>query len=800
MMLKLKKLIANLWVVLFLYTLQLTLAFAQVSNSVSSVVFSEIKESAPVDIKVALVNASSISRVQIAYKSFNETDFKIREMELLGDIARYQIGSDEVVAPILSYYLVIETRNGKRETYPIGIPGIARPIDLTVSRPSEKDKEILILSPESDETISVDELFISISLVNASDEVDISKTKIILNGIDISDNVMFAGDLLLYYPKNFGTALGNGSQTLEIRTYDAEGKLYHSIQRRFSTVDIATATKIKNGFKYYGNSVAEIRNEYFDNNSTLYSNIAVTLNGSINDWKFKGYGYLTSEEKSSAQAQNRYSISARNNWMNLRVGDSYPRYNNLLLNGKRVRGINGEIDYGVLHLQTSYGEINRGIDGKLLQKFSKDNAPLKTNVVRIDSARYGSTFGEVDFGVYSRKLLAARVGIGNKEIFEMGLSFLHAKDDMNSIEFGANPKENFVANTDVRLALDNQHIILKGVGSVSLINTDITSGTYSDDVIDSIFANGNGFSSDVESFKSVKNLISPFITVNQFVEPVSFTNLPSLAAEGSLELNYFNNNLKSSYIYRGSQFKSFGQEYVRTDIAGINISDRFRTLQNQLFFTLGYENLSDNLQGTKLATTSFQTLRASASLFMRVNMPSITLSYINNKNESETLVADSLSYFSGVDDITNRFSLNLGYDFNLKVRHVSSLSFVTSNRVDNSFANYDANYFSTSFMVSSYWTKSLVSNFSVIYYDSEISLNKYKYVTLSMGGRYLMFNDDIELSLNYSPSFGDFNRHSIDFIATYQAIKNLWLRGQMRYYITSTGTNVISGLTISYNF
>lgn len=800
MILKSKKLIANLWVVLLLFSLQFIPTFAQVSNSVSSVTFGEIREQVLVDVRVALVNASSILRVQIAYKSFDETDFKIREMELLGDIATYRIGAEEIVAPILSYYLIIETRNGKRETYPIGIPGIARPIDLTVSRPSERDKEILILSPESNETTSVNDLFISISLVNASEEVDVSKTKIILNGSDISKSVMFAGDLLLYYPKNFNGSFESGNQILEIKTYTGAGELYHSIKRTFSIIDVATAEKIASGFAYYGNTVAELRNEIFDEESTLYSNIAVTLNGSVDDWKFKGYGYLTSEEKSSIQAQNRYSILARNDWINLRFGDNYPRYNNLLLNGKRVRGVNGEIDYGILHFQTSYGEISRGIDGTLINTFSKDNAPLKANIVRINSAKYGAPFGEVNFGVYQRKLLASRIGLGNKEVFEMGLSFLHAKDDVNSIEFGAKPKENFVANTDVRVALDNQHIILKGVASVSVLNTDITLGTYSDDVIDSIFANGSGFSSDAESFKTVKNLVSPFITVNQFIEPISFFKLPSLVVEGSLELNYLNNNLKSSYIYRGSQFKSFGQEYVRTDIVGINISDRFKTLRNQLFFTLGYENLSDNLQGTKLTTTSFRTLRASVSLFMRVDMPSITLSFINNTNDNDISPIDSLSHFLSIDDITNRFSLNLGYDFNLKVRHTSSLSFVTSKRVDNSFANYNASYFSTAFMLSSYWTKSLVSNFSVIYYDSEISLDKYKYVTLSMGGRYLMLNDDVELSLNYSPSFGDFDRHSIDFIATYQAIKNLWLRGQLRYYIASTGTNVISGITVSYNF
>ena len=149
-------------VVLYLFFIQPEVLFAQASNSVSSILFSDIKDKTPVDVKVTLVNASAILRVQIVYKSFQETDFRVREMELLGDIATYQIAAEDVSAPIFTYYLIIEMRDGKRETYPLGVPNIARPIDLTVSTLSKKDKEILILSPGSNETVSLKDLFISI--------------------------------------------------------------------------------------------------------------------------------------------------------------------------------------------------------------------------------------------------------------------------------------------------------------------------------------------------------------------------------------------------------------------------------------------------------------------------------------------------------------------------------------------------------------------------------------------------------------------------------------------------------------
>ena len=143
----------------------------------------------------------------------------------------------------------------------------------------------------------------------------------------------------------------------------------------------------------------------------------------------------------------------------------------------------------------------------------------------------------------------------------------------------------------------------------------------------------------------------------------------------------------------------------------------------------------------------------------------------------------------------------MGYDFNFKIRHSSSLSFATSNRNDESVVNNDAQYFSTSFNLNSFWTKSLVSNFNLIYYNSEIDTVKYKYLTISAGGRYKMLNENLELTFNYSPSFGDFNRHAIDFTAAYQIIQNLWIRAQMRYYkIPDSSTSTISGVTMRYNF
>jgi len=773
--------------------------FAQVSNTVSSVTIGELKTGNPVEITAQLVNPLSVTSVQIVYKSFQDIDYKVRDMEIVGNTATYKIPGKDVSAPLLSYYLVIRLANGGKETYPQGIPDFAKPIELTVNNRTEKDNEILILSPSEDETVSLNDLFISVSLVKVPDIVDVSKTKIILNGKDISSKVTFAGDLLLFYPDNFPGTVESGPQKIEIKVYDKDGNLYYSTAREFTTFGeegIFTASK---KFTLNGSVIGEIRNENFNSVSTLYNNIGLTLTGKYDDWRIRGYGYLTSEENSRVQPQNRYSLTVSNNWLYLRGGDSYPRYTDLLLNGKRVRGIDGSIDAGGVTLQGSYGQTRRSVEGVLLETYPRDNTPLVSNVIMIDSAKYGNPYGRVEFGVYERDLLAGRLAFGNSNKVQFGFNFLHSKDDVRSIDFGVKPQENLVGGIDLKMNLDNRRIVIKGEAAVSLLNSDITTGSFTDDQIDSIYAVEGVTGGDAETFKNVNRILGSVITVNQFIEPLNITELASLATEGAIELNYLSNNLKGSYIYRGSQFKSFGQEYTRTDLQGFNIHDRIRFARDQFFVTLGYEDLHDNLQNTKQATTRFQTFRVSASLYMKANVPNITVGYIRNQNKNGVDPQDTLRI--NVDDVTNRFTVNVGYDFNLPVRHNATLGFMSSDRKDYGYYQSNANYLSTSFGLNSYWTRHFLTTLSVIYYDSEISLVKYSYLTVSVGGKYKLLQDNLELSLYFSPSYGDFERQSVDFIASYQVIQNLWLRMQMRYYnMSQSYDNSIAGLTVRYNF
>ena len=781
---------------LFIFSSELS---AQVSSIISVVHIGDAKEKNPLSISAELFSAESIIGIFAAHRSFGQTEFTRGEMLIAGNTASITIPGIDVQPPYIEYYLIINMKDGSSQTYPLNVEQGAIPLQIPVSGVSEKDKEIVILSPNAGEIMVQSEMLISISFIKASDKIDIPKTKIYLNNQDVTGGILLAGDLIILSGNNIPHNTGIGSRLLRIDVYDKEGKLYYSLSRDFQIVSSEAAADVSSRFKYDGYIKGESRNENFSSASVWYNNIEAEFNSSYNQWKLNGFAYLTSEEKSNLQPYNRYSATIQNgDWLELKVGDAFPRFPNLIIDGKRVRGISGSLNFGAVNIQTTYGETEREVEGKLIQTYNANNVPLGTDIIAIDQLKYGNPYGQVTLGTYDRKLFAVRPSFGSGEHFQFGLSYLHSKDDKNSIEFGARPQENITFGTDLKFALDDQNVLFTSQAAMSVLNKDVSTGTLSDSQIDSLFGSTKSFNVDPAQVKKIKNIIDKFITVNQFLGPWNPQKLSSLAADAALSLNYFDNQLRGSYIYRGNEFQSFGQSFLRTDVKGYNFVDRFRMLDNKLFISFGYENLQDNLQKTKVATTSFKTLSASVSFFPRMDFPNITIGYNrydNNNGLTLTLPDTNLSKYA-VDDITNRFMLQGSYDFKAIVNQSASFSFTTSDRVDNGASKSNAKFNSTSLNINSYWNSQLTSNFGLLYSTSDISGIPFDYVSLSIGGSYKLLENKLQLSANFSPSIGDYKRQIIEVVANYYVLYNLNLIFQTRIYrIPGSPTNSIVGLT-----
>lgn len=769
---------------------------AQISDVVSSIELTEAVENQPVQVLCELINPSQITAAVLLYRNFGESEFTQVDMEIRGSSLTGSIPANDVLVPSIEYYIVFTTVNGEIETYPENSPDQRPPERIQVRAKSQQESEVLILSPPEGETVPFDELFISISLLRVPDTIDVKASKLYVNGQDHSDKILIADDLILFYPENFPGTLTSGNQFLKLELYNSDGSLYTTASRSFITVPRGTYDQTADLFQYDLEITGETRNEQFDKKGSWYNNLETRFKSSYEDWDFGAHLYITSEEKSYRQPQNRFSVNIESDWLSVTGGDAYPNYPNLIMSGKRLRGISGELNLGFFNLQASYGQIRRSIEGELLETYARDEVVFGSNIIEIDSSKYGLPIGKVNLGTFDRNLTAIRPSLKAGETFEFGLSFLHSKDDLNSIEFGNKPKENLVFGTDFGLNLDDRRIQINGEAAFNLYNSNIANGTLADSEIDSIFGKGEFIDTDPEDVKDIKNILGKFITVNQFLGPWNPEKLSTFAAEASVLLRYFNNNFRVRYIYRGNDFQSFGQSFIKTDVTGFNFVDRVSLLRNKLFLSIGYERLTDNLQDTKPATSTFQTLNTSVSVYPGGDLPNFTIGYSRYDNENVLSAADSSFYTTAINDLTNKFYTQVSYNFTYSVPHRASFNISTSSKSDETLRGDDASSTSISGSISSEWNNKVQSHLGIIYYTSETAITPYDYSSFKFGGTFKMLENKLELRAALSPSFGDFERQTLDLVGNYRLLENMYLTMQFRIYrIPDQATNSVIGLT-----
>jgi len=759
--------------------------YGQASDRVSGVKYQQAIESKPLELRAELINYLDIAQMNIFFKPLGRQEFVKREMTMQGNAALATIPGEYMVPPSIEYYFSITLKNGNVETYPAGAPQTAPPLQISIAPVSQKDRQIILLSPEPGEIVVNEELFVSISFLKAPDNVKIEATKVYIDNLDVSDKVIYTGELMIFSAANFPNLIPMGGHSIKVEVYDKDGSVYHSINTSFQLVSPEMALAMGKKLNTRANLRAETRSVSFNNTNTWYSNVLFNGDAEYGDWRFNGNAYFTSEEKSNLQPMNRYSASIESSWLSLKAGDTYPTFSSLILDGKRVRGFSGALNLGIINVQAAYGEVTREAEGSLLATYDANSTQLlNSNVIKIDAAKYGKPYGLVDFGTYSRNVFVVRPSFGSGENFQLGFSYLHSSDDKKSISFGARPQENIVAGADFFLGIDDRNIVLTSQAALSFVNKDISTGDLTDAQVDSLFGPNKFINVDPKTIKDIKGIASKFITINQFLSPLNPQELSSLAYETAIQFNYFNNNLKAGYVYRGNEFQSFGQSYVRTDVKGISVTDRMRLFDNKVFLSGGYENLKDNLQNTKIATTTFETMNAAISIFPRVDFPNIRVEYTRNQNSNGIKSTDPVNSISGIDDATNTVSVQLSYDLTAGIKHNTSLSLSTSNREDNSIRKINSSNTFVNFSFNSYWTAKMTTYFNAVVFNSEIAGILYKYTMLSAGARYRMLEDKLELMGAFSPSFGDFKRIGFDFTAAYNIIRNLDIVFQAHIYKT----------------
>lgn len=793
--------------ILVLFVLSVGSAFAQQGLIINVTATSEATENKPVSVKADVKSLAGISEAILFYRNDLSTDFQQTDMSFdeASMTLRGTVPAGYVVSPYIEVYVRLIMRDGTSQTYPSESP-TENPVRITVNT-AEAQRDILIISPERNQRLTADNLLIAASMLYAPASVDKKKTKVYFDGVDVTADAVVSGAVVVYSPSKFPMPIRGGIHTARIVLYKEDGTEFKSLEWSFFI--ISAGEKGESGFTYQGTGRIELRNETISGSSTWYNRGDIGLGGTGLGMNFGANVHITNEEKSYRQPQDRFGLYASTSWLSLKLGDSYPAFSPLIMNGLRVRGISGRVSLGFFNLEAAYGQTVRGINGQYLDTVVATPGsilPLAgNNYIRLND----STFVGVNYGTYSRNLLAVRPSFDFGSHARLGFTYLKSTDAINSISIGQNPDQNLVLGSDFSMNFDNRRINFLAEGAMSMLNQNIAVGNRSAAYIDSVTQ--TDAAAQIDKIVPLST-ISQFITINEFLIPLDPRKLSSLAWDASLSLNYFNTFAKIGYVYRGPDYTSFGQPFIRTDIQGMNFFLRPRLFSNQVLLSISYENLFDNLQHNKFATTNYVNTNVSVSYFPIKPIPSLTVGFSSYANSNPL----SLDSAYAIDNTTYRYYIESNYAFTYLVRQNLAVSFSISERQDRILYGTDLNNFNVSFLLNSDFgqlplnttvgfningnkTTSRVPDSVAVMTPLE-QIETFNYTFLTLGARYRLFADKLSVGFNYMPSFGAFVRNGFGLTGSYRVARAQSINLYVNYYSVSGSDDLIGSLMYAVDF
>ena len=390
----------------------------------------------------------------------------------------------------------------------------------------------------------------------------------------------------------------------------------------------------------------------------------VNIEPYINKISFPIQAYYTTNDKQNAQPMNRFKVGIKSSRVEAYYGTSYPFYDNLITNGVRVDGGELVLKSRKLNLSVVYGELNKKIEGSLA-KLESGSSNIPTNLNK------DSTY--VNPGVYSRWMAAGKLTIGRPEegsIF--GLSFMKAKDDMSSIKYGYQPKENIVFGADQDLISQNKLFRLNSGIALSVLTNDYSLGAINSDTISKLY--GVDLPVNPSDFKGI-------ITFNSSTVPIALQNRSSMAWYVKTGLYFRRNTIAVNYNRTGPGYNSFANPYMRNDLQEISLVDNLYLWKRKIVLQGRFTTNENNLYNTAATSIVNNIYFASLNFNPRFDLPSITFSYRMNQRTSEQ--SESFNYLAINDKIIN---LNAGFNYRasyLKNVTFLSLNYNNSSRVTN---------------------------------------------------------------------------------------------------------------------
>lgn len=418
-----------------MFTLFLFLFNFSFSQIIDHQVESNVLVDSPYEIKVySDYNILDIEKFNIYYRT-NSSNLYLKGTlnSVSANYFSYIIPQDFIVGKYLEYYILIETVDGVIKTIP-EIDPYDVPISLRISdeeiikeefQSSGLDNNVSIISPQPNQVVSPDDVFIALSYFRMND-IDESKIQVIVDDVNTTASANI-------YPSNL-TLIPNinssGKHQIKVILYNKSGEQYNPIIWNFyiESLDYIYSTSKKLSGKF--------SNDYLSNNvDKIYSysnNTNFDMEYNSNWISIKSKLKKSSLENNLIQPKDRYNINLKLNNINIDYGDFYPNLNDLFISGNRVRGFGLNYKSKFFQLDLISGELARAVQGDpnndavLISDFTSNYDFIEGyDQSSISISRSGYTF--------KRDVYGLRLGFGHSERLNFGFNILKAKDQINSV-------------------------------------------------------------------------------------------------------------------------------------------------------------------------------------------------------------------------------------------------------------------------------------------------------------------------------------------------------------------------------
>jgi hypothetical protein len=566
---------------------------------------------------------------------------------------------------------------------------------------------VLIMSPEPGSQVTGDNVLIAVSLFGLSN-INPSTIGLLLDGEDITDQAYIDADMVSCLLDKIGPGIHEVNLSL--------GGMVAPKKWSF------TAMLKDPSVNYSGRIRSSSSLDQIDDQTLNISKLMVDFKGSAYEWfSFKTNLKMTTQENVLYQPRNVYGFSLGvRDYITLNLGDTNPRLSHFTMKGKRIRGLDAQLKYAWFNLRFVQGEINRAVQGDLAKAYT----------FTIDNDDFGEKYLSLSRSGYTFKqnVLSGRLALGLGEKFQLGLNFMKAKDDTNSViqvlnnaeivyspngtgsvagldsgavytisELGTKahfldgkdwagngPKDNLVVGTDLGISLFKKRLRLDGELAFSLTNTNIWGGpltlvaldTLMDDSLDNKLSSFDLSSfpdpADYEKILIINPNMAPLvpIDINAFGDNATVDlmdavlSMPSLAYRGRAITNFYGNYLALEYSQVGPEFNSLANPYLVKNKREWSISDKFKLLQNRLMLTLGYKHQDDDILTIVENIKSQNTISLGINALPGPGLPTLNFTYRSIGRDNGITELVQLTDTTSTDNRENTHTNNIMVNIN----------------------------------------------------------------------------------------------------------------------------------------